>query len=301
MITKQRQRKVSGGGESSATDVSDDEVDVEGAKEGAACKLFDPGDIVHINASTESGFSPVSSAGNRSPDTAVVDQNCEKENLKLAILDKILQRQKETVGVVTDKSVVNGENGSEDEDPKEPEPEPEQFVDMFADSGDEGKEKSNDGVKVSESGSDIDNVKTEEMEVTVSKDDEKKTEESMEIIEPAPVIAEEKPLDDDKDDFEKTLKTLSDIRSKMESMSKEELEEALKTLPNLNDVSNALADGRTTPIHLRDIDIPLRSLTTFVHEKRALYKQVFRNVNKKEFKFMLPKYLRVSVLHLYLN
>ena len=56
-----------------------------------------------------------------------------------------------------------------------------------------------------------------------------------------------------------------------------------------------------TPVHLRDIEVPLLSLTEYVDDKKILYKQVFKNINKKEFKFMLPKYLRVSevFVHLY--
>merc|ERR1712113_329582 len=86
-------------------------------------------------------------------------------------------------------------------------------------------------------------------------------------------------------------KSLSEIRNNMSSMSKEELEEALANLPSLTH-ETVCEDGRVTPPHLRDIDVPISSLTEYVEDKKALYKQVFKNINKKEFKFMLPKYLR---------
>ena len=89
-----------------------------------------------------------------------------------------------------------------------------------------------------------------------------------------------------------TLQSLADLKNRMETMSREELEEALKNLPTKEQKVND-EDGRTTPIHLRDIVVPIRSLTDFVDDKRVLYKQIFRTINKKEFKRMLPKYLRV--------
>ena len=179
--------------------------------------------------------------------------------------------------------------------------EPEKYVDMFADSGDEGMEKESKaeetGAAVSDSDSETEKVvkqTTEDVDVDVANENpavenekEATIEMDKEVQEPVAV----KPVE--KDQFEKTLESLSNIRNKMENMSKEELEEALKTLPSLHYTSTE--DGRTTPVHLRDIEIPLKPLTEFMHEKRALYKQVFRNVNKKEFKSMLPKYLRVSV------
>ena len=89
VMTKVRQRR-SSGAESSATDASDNEIDVDMQE---ILKEVDPGDVVELTVG--SGFSPVSSAGPSSPDPGkTVDQKSEKEELKREIMERLLQKQK---------------------------------------------------------------------------------------------------------------------------------------------------------------------------------------------------------------
>jgi len=95
--------------------------------------------------------------------------------------------------------------------------------------------------------------------------------------------------------YEQTLTKLQSLRGKVEEMSVEDLEAALQGLPTMNQLKEddpLLEDGRRTPLHLRDIDIPIKTMVDYIDDKKALYKQVFKSINKKEFKAMLPKPLQ---------
>lgn len=206
-----------------------------------------------------------------------------KEELKQRLIQQLAKKQEEQKLSQSAPEVVNHSKAAD-------------VVDMFADTW-ETKEK-DDGVKQEQEEGKPALGDVVEMEVDISetggldlegKQAVVKTEAEQEME----TEATENQVEEKKDHFEETLKTLTNIRNKMEEMTKEELENALKQLPSLNDVTNDPKDGRTTPIHLRDIEIPLKSLTEYVHEKKALYKQCFHNINKKEFKSMLPKYLLV--------
>ena len=195
---------------------------------------------------------------------------------------------------------------NEDEEMDDGEEEVDDAVDMFAESSDE-KEEKNDKIKetivaaaaTEEVASTTETVIAKEQQPIA--DGDKKPEEE-EITETA---AKQQEAEGGEPTTKKeaatpdgtgvdTLKTLAEIRNRMGEMSREELEAALKNLPSKGNKTDA-EDGRTTPVHLRDIVVPFKSLTEFVDNKRSLYKQVFRTVNKKEFKRMLPKYLRVKL------
>lgn len=197
--------------------------------------------------------------------------------------------------------------GDEDMDDKEVEGD---AVDMFAESGDE-KDKEQQPKKVPEEKVIVDNSTEKEVDQAVADSENEKNVKELEPVPSETVKVEE---ETEKEAVAKdtstggaidastagaveistgsavdTLKSLAEIRNRMEEMSREELEAALKDLPSKDNTE----DGRTTPFHLRDIFVPFKSLTEFVDNKRVLYKQVFRTINKKEFKKMLPKYLRV--------
>ena len=168
----------------------------------------------------------------------------------------------------------------------------EKKVDMFADSGDEAEEENKSDVKVIEAVDQVMEVDSTEANPQPDVNDASKDGDGAGI---AAVIQDDKSKEwNDKDDeFERTLKSLQEIRNTMETMTKEELENALK-LHSLDTVKTEADDGRKTPVHLRDIEIPLKSLTEYVNDPKALFKQLFRNINKKEFKHMLPKSLMVK-------
>lgn len=230
-----------------------------------------------------------------------------KENLKKQILQQLLKKkQEEKVLSLQDEQQEGGDEDGKNENNKQQEG---GVMDMFADSGDE-KEPVDETNKIV-TATEIEKVTENEVAMDVDKTDtagdlnqsvvtsdvtSNLNDIAVEIkIEKADNETDKETVSPKKEDnFETTLKTLTNIRNRMGEMSKEELEEALRHIPNLNDES----DGRKTPVHLRDIVVPMKSLTEYVHDKRALYKQVFRNVNKKEFKFMLPKYLRVCKLNI---
>lgn len=248
VIIKQDPSKI-GAGESSGSEISEDEDDTV--------------DDVTVNDS------------NLAKDK--LPEENEKEMIKRQLIEKL--QQKENIGQSS--ADVDKKEETSNEISEIAKVDTSDYVDIFADSGDDEKQNS-----------DVEDV--EKMEPNEEQDLDVKKEEDAEVVpaqdkDEVDVSMSNEPAEE----FEKTLKTLSNIKNKMEDMTKEELEEALKAIPSLtnNTTSN---DGRSTPVHLRDIQIPLKSLTDYVHDKRALYKQVFRNINKKEFKFMLPKYLRVS-------
>ncbi|XP_012555519.1 trichohyalin isoform X1 [Hydra vulgaris] len=162
----------------------------------------------------------------------------------------------------------------------------EKKVDMFADSGEEDQEKDEIVAESNEQPMEVDlkdgDVQSAVNPVTVCDNNSSIT----------TLMQDEKSKEwNDKDDeFERTLKSLQEIRNTMETMTKEELENALK-LHSLDTIKIEADDGRKTPLHLRDIEIPIKSLTEYVGNHRLLFKQIFRNINKKEFKHMLPKSL----------
>ena len=312
------------GSESSATDISDDEI----CDHQSAVNTSD-------GAKKESNNDNEESCKNIPSNTisVPVDKEAEKENLKREILEIINKKEKEKNDVNKERSnsedkivneEMNAEQGVEEKTDLAEEMKGDDYIDIFADSDTELKKEKSD----SDAESDLDNRKSGDQnndQVEGSKEDQNKNnnecksevltnevestdikgnvegfEDKGESIVVAKHVKDKKIYEDTKqdgedDDFEKTLKSLSDIRNNMAGMTKEELEEALQKLPSLTEGHGAAPDGRTTPVHLRDIHIPLVSLTDYVDDKKLLYKQVFKNVNKKEFKFMLPKYLRVRL------
>ena len=274
--------------ESSASDVSDDDEEDEKVEEEKQSQV----------TSTETELK--SDAPVPKPDTKFL----EKENLKKILMEKLYEKQKQEneVGVEPNKvdKINQDKDESQSDDDEQEKANEEDYVDIFADSGDENDIKrggAEDSVDAEEK------EKEEEEPVKMEVDEDDASNKASDEI--TPVVTEEeqgnkeaietKEVEKEKNDeeeYEVTLKTLSNIRNQMQDMTKEELEEALRKLPSLNDGEDVPADGRTTPIHLRDIHVPLKSLTEYVQDKRVLYKQCFRNINKKEFKFMLPKYLR---------
>lgn len=234
-------------------------------------------------------------------------EESEDDRLKKAIMQKILekkQREEASALQANNKTLhqqqgdveMKGEHGSGGEQDEE-----EKVIDMFADSGDEGKEPTAEG----------DNEKSDIGQIASKEEDKLDIDSGMPIKEEPlddfemkpvnetisavqPEIPKEEILEEEIPKVD-TLKSLDELRNRMDQMTSEELEAALKNLPSTN-LGKDAEDGRTTPLHLRDIHVPIRSLTEFVsNDKRTLWKQIFRTINKKEFKRMLPKYLRVRV------
>lgn len=224
------------------------------------------------------------------PQPEIIDN--EDDKVKKEIMEKILEKQKaeETLNnsAIT-KEDTKQEMNSVDENEEQKE---EKVIDMFADSGDETKPTVEGDQQDTKNTDQVEKMEVEESSTTEGTAEAKKEpaehEDKTEMQVEPPKIEEAPKVD--------TLKSLDELRNKMDQMTSEELEAALKNLPSSVQQSKDADDGRTTPVHLRDIEIPIKSLTEFVFDKRILWKQVFRTINKKEFKRMLPKYLRVRFL-----
>ena len=101
----------------------------------------------------------------------------------------------------------------------------------------------------------------------------------------------------EEEEYRKTLDKLQNLRNKVDVMSVDELEAALKDLPSFDELQKQnQEDGRKTPPHLRNIEVPVKSLAEYVYDKKILYKQLFKVMNKKEFKSKLPKSLLVCMI-----
>ena len=263
LAIKKKKQLLNSDAESSGTDISDNE-EIEETE----------------NKDSEAPTEIKSEEADLATHKAVIDP---KEELKQRLIQQLAKKQEEQKLSQSAPEVANQSKAAD-------------VVDMFADTW-ETKEK-DDGVKQEQEEGKPALGDVVEMEVDISETGGLDLEEKQAVVkteneQDLETETTENQVEEKKDNFEETLKTLTNIRNKMEEMTKEELENALKQLPSLNDVTNDPKDGRTTPIHLRDIEIPLKSLTEYVHEKKALYKQCFHNINKKEFKSMLPKYLLV--------
>lgn len=287
------------GSESSATDISDEEIGDN-----------DLDDNLNI------AIMPSNSCKDQIK--ATIDNEIEKENLKREILEIINQKEK---GCHIDKTVSASNNEQPDKNKEElqenqDEGKGDDYIDIFAESDTELRKEKSDNETDNYSGNQnltsIDNEINAEylvdnnLSVKSSNVDIGHFDSNNYVApfaDPLSVkVNDDESRKEESDDFEKRLKSLSDIRNSMSLMTKEELEEALKKLPSLTESEDLAIDGRNTPVHLRDIQIPLVSLTEYVEDKNFLYKQVFRNINKKEFKFMLPKYLRVwFILSIYIS
>lgn len=269
-----------------------------------------PGVVVSRDLLKQKGRESDSSATDASGDETAEEDIPQDENsgdaLKKQLLQRLAQKQAEeerkiaAVAAAGSKPTVSTAAKqpegrvvtNEDEEMNDEEEEKvDDAVDMFAESGDEKEEKT-DKLKETVVG---------EAEKVVTEEAGKTDEHNLRAVADGERPEEEKKAEQQAGDKEAaapdeanvdTLKTLAEIRNRMGEMSREELEAALKNLPSKGNEAEP-EDGRTTPIHLRDIVVPFKSLTEFVDNKRSLYKQVFRTINKKEFKRMLPKYLRV--------
>ena len=285
-----------------------------------------PGVVVNRELLQRKGGESDSSATDASEDEAVEDEIPKDESsddaLKKQLLERLKQKQAEEESKLASskpssdnesspsvdqtkqaQQKVNEDAGMEDQE--------EDFgvVDMFAESGDEKEEKSNSDVVAAEgekATGEAEKTEAAEIEKVVRKENDEVKPEGDEVKpEGDEVIGDIEQNDSEEQQEVKeettpgesnvdTLKSLAEIRNRMGEMSREELEEALKNLPSKGNEMYG-EDGRTTPVHLRDLVVPFKSLTEFVDNKRVLYKQVFRTINKKQFKRMLPKYLRVGI------
>ena len=222
------------------------------------------------------------------------------DNLKQEILKRILEKQQEEKKKESEVEAKTSDQAKTQEDiemktepSNEEEQKEEKEIDMFADSGDEaGTREDNELGETIQENEEKKKISTDVAEPMqedpIENTDSVETEPT--VVTDAIVQGEQVPEKPEID----TLKSLHDLRDKMDQMTSEELELALKGLPSGTNLTKDVDDGRTTPVHLRDIHVPIQSLTEFVYDKKILFKQLFRSVNKKEFKRMLPKYLRVS-------